>query len=130
MDFGAHAAGYRLGTRPCNLKYKASQDRGRQQKRLEPGTIIWLIDDLSKTVSNLTLQVSCSSTILLFQMSGLRSANSKCLENKSTLDNTIAANREEKSLTLGPHNFYSIKNFPVFNFAALLDLISNFIFHR
>ena len=56
--------------------------------------------------------------------------NSKCLDNKSTLDNTISTNQEEKSLTLGPHNFYSIKNFPVFNFAALPDLISHFIFHR
>jgi len=33
---GYTCCGYRLGTSPRNLKYKASQDRGRQQKR--PGT--------------------------------------------------------------------------------------------
>lgn len=91
---------------------------------------MWHVYDLRKTLSDLTLQASCSSTILFFQMSGLHAANSKCLDNKSTLDNTISTNQEEKSLTLGPHNFYSIKNFPVFNFAALPDLISHFIFHR
>jgi hypothetical protein len=44
--------------------------------------------------------------------------------------NTNTDHLKRKRLTLGSHNFYSIKNFPIFNFPSLSDLIPYFILYR
>ena len=90
---------------------------------------MWHVDDLRKTLSNLTLQPSCSSTILFFQMSGLHAANSKCLDNKSTLDNTISTNRGKKP-NPWPSQFLFYQELSSIQLRRLPDLISHFIFHR